>query len=348
MIINNFDSIPKLQIIFADSIDINNPIQSINSNSTKINFKQSEGPVSEIIKENTYTNQIYNQSTMDNDSEEQFTYLSIKPSLSKSLEEENYDKDNENENDIEKCITENEQFTTDLNQSQAEAILGVGISPEKNEIKIKKKLGRPSKLVQNKGLHTRQSKDNAAKVFIQRCSKNLHEILQNEIKTLIGKKRKRNQKKINGKLHVPTINNYLIKKNEEKIFLFNSSIKEIYYNTRPKRVPDKLKKEKDKYCYNKNVLEGILTLENENEQIEIKELNMKFNAEFILYLKAFLNNRKYIIIDGIKLELENFQTLSDCFNEGGEKGFSPGDKIIIKNYIYELIEGKLTKKNITK
>ena len=89
-------------------------------------------------------------------------------------------------------------------------------------------------------------------------------------------------------MHVPTINKYLIKGNKEKLLLFNSPVKSIYYNTLPKRVKNKIKNEKEKYSYNKDVLNNILNIEEENDQIELKQLNVKFNAEFKIYLDAYL------------------------------------------------------------
>ena len=67
---------------------------------------------------------------------------------------------------------------------------------------------------------------------------------------------------------------------------------------------------------------------------------MIFNSEFKLFLIAFLNDKKFVTINGIKIELENFETFSDCYNKG-EKGFSPELKIDIKNYVNDMMSGKL-------
>ena len=75
-----------------------------------------------------------------------------------------------------------------------------------NKIKIKKTIfGRPQKDNPRKGKHTRKSKDNGIKVLITSCSRSIHNSLQKEIKTFIGKKRGNDGKIIKSQLHVPTI-----------------------------------------------------------------------------------------------------------------------------------------------
>ena len=168
----------------------------------------------------------------------------------------------------------------------------------------------------------------------------MHNSLQKEIKTFIGKKKDKNGRIIKSQLHVPTINKYLIKGNKEKLLLFNSPIKEIYYNTLPKRVKNKIKNEKEKYSYNKDVLNNILNIEEENDQIELKQLNVKFNAEFKIYLDAYLKNRKNITVNGINFELnEEFKTLKDCFNEG-ENSYTKKEKEEFKKHLIEMIGKK--------
>ena len=228
MSIDKIDSSQILEIKFSDSLDSNNPFTRINSNKNKINFKQfKECPVQKIYEESTHSNKIYRGYAESGLlSEEQ----NLKSALSESMEEEYDDNENDEENHTQKC----DEFNTQFNQSQIKEITGEGISPEVNKVTIQiKTKGRPSKnnLRKEEIVHTRQSLDNATKVFIQKCVKNLHQVLQNLIKTLIVKKRKKNQKKINGKLHVPTINDYLTKNYEKKNLLFNTSIQQIYYNT---------------------------------------------------------------------------------------------------------------------
>ena len=304
---------------FSDSLNIFN--KNINTNKG-INAKEltkGEGIVPDIIKESTYSNQIYNNYNIwdDEESIHSFNSLEKKSSLSEQIEEyENYN--------------EEIPLNTELNQSQIEILI------EGNET-VKK--GRPLKGSLRQGKHTRKSKDNGSKVIIKSCLESIHKSLEENIKTFIGKKRKRNEKKINGKLHHPTINNYLNKGAKEKLSLFQSSLKTIYYNTKPKRVPDKIKNEKEKYCHNKEVLDNILTME-EKAQTKLKELNMKFNAELKLYLEAYLNDEKFITINGTRLDLVKFETLKDCFNVG-KKSYTQDEKENIKQYIYGIMDNKI-------
>lgn len=218
-----------------------------------------------------------------------------------------------------------------------------------NDDNNKKKtiLGRPKKDNPRNGKHSRTSKDNGIKVLIKSCSKSIHNSLQKEVQTFIGKKRDIHGKIINYKLHVPTINKYLVKGNKEKNVLFNSDVKSIYYDTIPKRVKNKIKNDKEKYSYNKDVLNNILKIEEEDNRIVQKQLNMKFNAKFKLYLEAYLKNKKNITINGQNFELnDEFKTLNDCFNEG-ENRYTREEKEGFKNHLNKIIL-KTVKKKIKK
>ena len=220
-------------------------------------------------------------------------------------------------------------------------------SVSEDEVNNKKKewiLGRPSKKNPRKGKHTRKSNDNGIKVLIKSCSRSIHNCLQKDIINCIGKKRTINGKIINTKLHIPTTNKYLIKGKKEKLALFNSPMKDIYYNTIPKRVKNKLKNKREKYCYNKEVLNDILKIEKEDDNIKQKTLDIKFNAEFKIYLEAYLKNKKYIIINKMKYELnEEFKTLKDCFNEGKNK-YTKDEKDGFKKSIIDIVGKKFNKK----
>ena len=58
-----------------------------------------------------------------------------------------------------------------------------------------------------------------------------------------------------------------------------------------------------------------------------------------MYLEAFLNDEKSITIDGIELELKEFDTLSECFNER-EKIYNKESKDKIKKYLEEMNQKK--------
>ena len=166
------------------------------------------------------------------------------------------------------------------------------------------------------GVHTRKSLDNAGKAFITACKKSLHISLFTDIKKYL-----KGKKKI-PKFNYPLINNYLNQKNAKKLELFDTPVKDLY-------------KEKDKIT-----LDIILQLEKGDETIKTKVLNLKYNAKFLLYLKAFLYDKKTIIINGEEVELNNFKTLSECFNEG-KREYDKNDRKNTIIYLEKMIKNKL-------
>ena len=166
------------------------------------------------------------------------------------------------------------------------------------------------------GVHTRKSLDNAGKAFITACKKSLHISLFTDIKKYL-----KGKKKI-PKFNYPIINNYLNQKNAKKLELFDTPVKDLY-------------KEKDKIT-----LDLILQLEKDDETIKTKVLNLKYNAEFLLYLKAFLYDKKTIIINGEEVELNNFKTLSECFNEE-KREYDAVDRKNTIIYLEKMIKNKL-------
>ena len=166
------------------------------------------------------------------------------------------------------------------------------------------------------GVHTRKSLDNAGKAFITACKKSLHISLFTDIKKYL-----KGKKKI-PKFNYPIINNYLNQKNAKKLELFDTPVKDLY-------------KEKDKIT-----LDLILQLEKDDETIKTKVLNLKYNAEFLLYLKAFLYDKKTIIINGEEVELNNFKTLSECFNEE-KREYDKNDRKNTIIYLEKMIKNEL-------
>ena len=166
------------------------------------------------------------------------------------------------------------------------------------------------------GVHTRKSLDNAGKAFITACKKSLHISLFTDIKKYLKGKNKI------PKFNYPIINNYLNQKNAKKLELFDTPVKDLY-------------KEKDK-----KTLDIILQLEKGDETIKTKVLNLKYNAEFLLYLKAFLYDKKTIIINGEEVELNNFKTLSECFNEE-KREYDKNDRKNTIIYLEKMIKNEL-------
>ena len=118
-------------------------------------------------------------------------------------------------------------------------------------------------------------------------------------------------------------------------------MKTLYENSLPRRIPNEYKNKKDEYCEkNKKNLNEILQLEENDEKIKIKELNMKFNAQFGIYLEAFLYDEKTVNINGIKFYLKDFKTFKDCFNEGEDK-FTEEKKIEVKKRIEKMMRDEI-------
>lgn len=210
------------------------------------------------------------------------------------------------------------------------------ISENKNNIKVNKKkmpLGRSPKSNNSFMVkHSRKSPDNASKKIIRCCIKSVHNFLQDEIIKFAKIKKLRIRK-----LHIPTIKKYLNEGNKEKHNFFNTSVKEIYMNTIPKRVKKEIENERDKYCHNRETLTRLLKMEEEDEEIKEKSLNMKFNAELKIYLEAFLNDKKYIIINEKFFALsDEFMTFKDYFNDG-KSSYTQDEKEKFKKYIYAII-----------
>ena len=238
--------------------------------------------------------------------------------------------------------------------------------------------GRPSKINPYKGEHTRKASDNGSKVVITKCKNNIHNFLLKQIRLFINCNKKNNEF-TNSKtiLHIPTIYQHLNKggrskytlfytsmkslycssipkrvknkirneRDSSKYTLFYTSMKSLYCSSIPKRVKNKIRNERDKYSYNKDTLTKILEAEKNDETILDKKLNNLFEANFIVYLDAFLNDKNIITINGINYDLGiEFETFKDCFNIG-ESAYTKEEKDEIKAYIYSIINKEMHFRN---
>ena len=198
----------------------------------------------------------------------------------------------------------------------------------------KQPLGRPP-LNNNSyiGKHSNKAADNGSKKIIRCCIKSIFECFQKEIKLYSKSKKIRIRK-----LHIPTIKNYLNKGNSEKYSLFNSSMKTIFIEMIPRIVKKEIRGERYKYSHNRNILSKILKIEEDDKDLKIKKLNIKFNAEFKIYLKAFLNDEKYIIINGEVFNfIGEFKTLKDYYTEG-KTAYNQEEKEKFKEYIFNIMD----------
>ena len=237
-------------------------------------------------------------------------------------------------------INQQQDSQTSQNQKQP-------ANEETNKInKTNANKGRPPKNIPYEGKHTRKASDNGSKVVITKCKNNIHNFLLKQIRLFINCNKNTvefpNYKVI---LHIPTTNQYLIKGGSSKYTLFYTSMKSLYCSSIPKRVKNKIRNERDKYSYNKDTLTKILEAEKNDETILDKKLNNLFEAKFIIYLEAFLNDKNSITINGINYDLDiEFDTFKDCFNYG-ESAYTKEEKDKIKAYIYSIINKEMHFRN---
>ena len=66
---------------------------------------------------------------------------------------------------------------------------------------------------------------------------------------------------------------------------------------KPKRVPAKNKS----YNHNKEVIPKILDFEQNDDTRKVKVLNLIFSAKTKVFVEAYLNDKREVIIDGVKI-----------------------------------------------
>lgn len=197
-------------------------------------------------------------------------------------------------------------------QKQDENI-NILITDNKHKDKPKKILGRHRKndSSNNIGKHTGNSPDNIFKKATRYCIKNTYVYLQKEIKLYAKSKKVRIRK-----LHVPTILKYLDKGNFEKCLLFDSSLKTLFIDMIPKRVKKSIENDRTKYSHNKDILNKILKIEENDKELKEKKLSIKFNAQFKIYFKCFLDSEKpYFVDENDENYNKFFKTIKNFYDE---------------------------------
>ena len=235
-------------------------------------------------------------------------------------------------------ISKDKEFTEEPKNSEIKVLIPQLEKPNySNNKKIIFNTFKIGATPQDPNRHSREAPDNASKVFLRKCKSCIDQVFQAEIIEFLKKKNNSTIKKLNP----PNIKNYLEKGNQLIIDLLKTPMKTLYENSLPRRIPNEYKNKKDEYCEkNKKNLNEILQLEENDEKIKIKELNMKLNDEFRIYLEAFLYDEKTVNINGIKFYLKDFKTLKDCFNEGEDK-FTEEKKIEIKKRIEKMMRDEI-------
>ena len=235
-------------------------------------------------------------------------------------------------------ISKDKEFTEEPKNSEIKVLIPQPKKPNySNNKKIIFNTFKIGATPQDPNRHSREAPDNASKVFLRKCKSCIDQVFQAEIIEFLKKKNNSTIKKLNP----PNIKNYLEKGNQLIIDLLKTPMKTLYENSRPNRIPNEYKNKEGEYCEkNKKYLNKILQLEENDEKIKIKELNMKFNAQFRIYLEAFLYDEKTVNINGIKFYLKDFETLKDCFNEGEDK-FTEEKKIEVKKRIEKMMRDEI-------
>ena len=220
-------------------------------------------------------------------------------------------------------------------KEKIDVIIPIMENNNNNNTKVlkKKKLGRtPKENASYKGKHSGKTPDNFSNKIIRYCMKSIYRYLQKEIKSYAKTKKVRIRK-----LHMPTIKKYLVKGNTEKCILLETAVKTLFIDMIPKRVKKEIVNEREKYCHNKLIINRILKIEEDDKEAKEKTLDMRFNAEFNVYFKAFLSDEKNISINGINFVLnDEFKTIKDYYKEEKSE-FTEKEKEECEEHINKII-----------
>ena len=115
----------------------------------------------------------------------------------------------------------------------------------------------------------------------------------------------------------------------------------VFTDMAPKRVKQEIKKNRNMYSYNRDVLTNILKCEYDDINRTKKELNIRLNAELNVFLKSFLSDEKKLNINGKEITLnDKFKTIKNYYEEN-KSIYTEDDIINFKEYIYKIMDGKI-------
>ena len=145
-------------------------------------------------------------------------------------------------------ISKDKEFTEEPKNSEIKVLIPQPKKPNySNNKKIIFNTFKIGATPQDPNRHSREALDNASIVFIRKCKSCIDQVFQAEIKEFLEKK----NGATNEVLNQLNIYNYLIKGNQLKISLFQTPMKTLYENSRPKRIPNEYKNKEDEYCEKK-------------------------------------------------------------------------------------------------
>lgn len=172
---------------------------------------------------------------------------------------------------------------------------------------ICKKKGRPRKGQENQSNrnHTKDSYDNARKKIINSCKSEIYKTIKKYL-----------SKNSNIKLHVPTIEKQMGYSYESIEQFFDKKIYDIFCDSKPKKLKDEIKNNREQYQHNTININKLLEDELKDENKQIKILNGLFNLYFKDFLAVYLNGKTEIkIFDDINISLDGFETYDSCFKD---------------------------------
>ena len=170
---------------------------------------------------------------------------------------------------------------------------------------ICKKKGRPRKGQENQSNrnHTKDSYDNARKKIINSCKSEIYKTIKKYI-----------PKNSSITLHVPTIEKQMGYSYESIEQFFDKKIYDIFCDSKPKKVKDEIKNNREQYQHNTINIKKLLEDELKDENKQIKILKGLFNLDFKDFLAVYLNGETEIkIFDDINISLDGFESYDSCF-----------------------------------
>ena len=193
------------------------------------------------------------------------------------------------------------------------------------EIEKVKKLGKYRKNCTKKAKHNKKSTDNGSRAIINKTgTDSICPFLEQEAKEFTKTYNKRGYK-----LAPYKSNQYLVKGCNYAADYCNTPVINLLSNVNTKAG-----------LHNKRKINNLLDYEMNNDNIEIKKLNLLFNAPVRHYINAILDDNKYITINEHEFYLgDNFKTLKDYFNTG-DKIFTNEEKEAYKKNILEIMNRK--------
>ena len=262
-----------------------------------------------------------------------FENINTQDNTNRELNNINNDHANEIKiNDSNDNDTENEIIFSDsddnINLNTIEFEKDTKESNKQNKFRTKK-IGRPKKNQENNGQkHNRNSLDNARKKIYNSCKTSIYNFILKSIPSNLVIK-----------LHVPTIGKQIGCSYKDNIKFFQKTIYDIFCDSTPKRVKNEIKNNRSEYKHNKVMIDMLIEQEDDDPTIKVKILKILFDLTFKDFLIVYLHDAVKLNIGRLTIDLKEFKTFGQCFNEYDNK-YTQSQKNMFKKDIFDIIEGK--------